>query len=81
MTFGKKQAKTVDWSEAHMDKMQPFTDEKRHALASYKSLPSERTLQMLRAARKKPNRFQGFLQTNFDFTCAMTYRSVLTQAI
>ena len=45
-----KQAKTADWFEAHLDKTQPFIDEKRRALASYKSSPSERTLQMLRAA-------------------------------
>ena len=44
LTFGKKQAKTADWFEAHLDVIQPFIDEKRRALASYKSLPSERTL-------------------------------------
>ena len=50
LTFGKKQAKTADWFEAHLDKIQPVIDEKRRALASYKSSPSERTLQMLRVA-------------------------------
>ena len=50
LTFGNKQAKTVDWFEANLDEIQPFIDEKRRALASYKSSPSERTLQMLRAA-------------------------------
>ena len=50
LTFGKKQAKTADWFEAHLDEIQPLIDEKRHALVSYKSSPSERTLQMLRAA-------------------------------
>ena len=44
LTFGKKQAKISDWFEANLDKIQLFIDEKRHALASYKSLPSERTL-------------------------------------
>ena len=48
LTFGKKQAKTANWFEAHLNKIQPFIDEKRRALASYKSSPSERTLQMLR---------------------------------
>ena len=53
LTFGKKQAKTADWFEAHLDKIQPFIDEKRRTLASYKSSPSERTLQMLKAAQSK----------------------------
>ena len=35
LTIGKKQAKTVDWFEAHLDEIQPFIDEKRRALASY----------------------------------------------
>ena len=53
LTFGKKQAKTADWFEAHLNEIQPLIDEKRRALASYKSSPSERTLKMLRAARSK----------------------------
>ena len=48
-----KQAKTADWFENHLDEIQPFIDKERHALASYKSSPSERTLQMLRAAQSK----------------------------
>ena len=39
LTFGKKQAKTADWFEAHLDEIQPLIDEKRRALASYKSSP------------------------------------------
>ena len=50
MTFGKNQANTTDWFEAHLDEIQSFIDEKRRALASYKRSPSERTLQMLRAS-------------------------------
>ena len=45
-----KQAKTADWFEAHLDEIQPFIDKKRHALASYKSSPSKRTLQVHRGA-------------------------------
>ena len=56
LTFGKNR-QTGDWFEVHLDEIQPFTDEKRRALASYKSSPSERTLQMLRVARSKSNRF------------------------
>ena len=26
LTFGKKQAKTTDWFEAHLDEIQPFID-------------------------------------------------------
>ena len=29
-----KQAKTANWFEVHLDEIQPFIDEKRHALAS-----------------------------------------------
>ena len=50
LTFGNKQAKTADSFETNRNKIQPFIDEKRCALASYKSSPSERTLQMLREA-------------------------------
>ena len=53
LIFGKKPAKTANWFEAHQDEIQPYIDEKRCALASYKSSPSERTLQMLRAALSK----------------------------
>ena len=53
LNFGKKQAKTADWFEAHLNEIQPFIDEKRCALASYKSSSSEWTLQMLRVARNK----------------------------
>ena len=49
----KKSDKTADWFEAHLDEIQPFIGEKRPALASYKSSPSERTLQMLRVAKNK----------------------------
>ena len=78
LTFGKKQAKAADWFKAHLDEIQPFIDEKRRALASYKSSPSERTLQMLRTALAKCNRFQGIVQMTFGFSCAIIYRSVLT---
>ena len=50
LTFSKKQAKTADWFEAHLDEIQFFIDEKRRTLASYKSSPGEWILQMLRAA-------------------------------
>ena len=65
LTFGKKQAKIVDWFEAHLDEIQPFIDEKRRALASYKSSPSERTLQMLRAARSKVQQISRLCANDF----------------
>ena len=34
LTFDKKQAKTADWFEAHLDNIHLFIDEKRRALAS-----------------------------------------------
>ena len=63
LTFGNKQAKTADWFEAHL--IQPFIDEKRRALASYKSSPSERTLQMLRAARSKVQQISRLCANDF----------------
>ena len=53
LTFGKKQAMTADWFEAHVDVIQLIIDEKRRALASYNSSPSEKTLKMLRVAQSK----------------------------
>ena len=47
LTCGKKQAKTADWFEAHLDKLLPFIEEKRRALASCKK---ERTLHIFRVA-------------------------------
>ena len=38
----------------------------------FKILPSEKTLQMLRAAEAKSNRFQGVVQMTFGFTCGIT---------
>ena len=49
LTFGKNKQK-ADWFEAHLDEAQPFIDEKKRALAFYKSSPCERTLHTLRAA-------------------------------
>ena len=65
LTFGKKQIKTADWFEAHLDEIQLFIDEKRCALASYKSSPSERTLQMFRAARKKVQQISRHCASEF----------------
>ena len=53
LSFGNQQAKTADCFETHLDEIQPFIDENMRVLAFYKSSPSERTLQMLRAARSK----------------------------
>ena len=53
LIFGNKQAKTADCFQAHLDEIQRFIDEKRRALASYNSSPSEKTLQMLRTAQNK----------------------------
>ena len=81
LTFGKKQAKTADWFEAHLDEIQPFIDEKRRALASYKACPVRGHSKCLGQPIAKSNRFQGIVQMTFGFSCAITYRSVLTQAI
>ena len=55
----------MDWFEVHLDEIQPFIDEKRRALASYKNSPSERTLQMLRAARSKVQQISRHCTNNF----------------
>ena len=52
-TFGKKTSKTYDWFEAKSSVMSPVIEAKRTALAEYKRSPTERNLQMLRAARSK----------------------------
>ena len=48
--FGKK---THDWFDAKSTEMSPVIEAKRTALIEYKQSPSERNLQILRAARSK----------------------------
>ena len=52
-TFGSKTSKSHDWFEAKSAEMTPVIEAKRAALAEYKRSPSERNLQILRAARSK----------------------------
>jgi len=52
-TFGRKTLKSHDWFEAKSAEMIPVVEAKRTALAEYKRFPSERKLQILRAARSK----------------------------
>ena len=51
-TFGKKNLKD-DWFDAKSTEMRPVIEAKRKALIEYKRSPSERNLQILRAARSK----------------------------
>ena len=50
---GKKTSKTHDWFDAKSTEMRPIIEAKRKALIEYKRSPSERNLQILRAARSK----------------------------
>ena len=52
-TFGKNTSKTHDWFDANSSEMRPVIEAKRTALMEYKRSPSERNLQILRAARSK----------------------------
>ena len=52
-TFGKKTSRSQDWFEAKSDVMTPVIEAKRVALAEYKLSPSEKNLQIIRAARAK----------------------------
>ena len=52
-TFGEKPSKTHDWFDAKSTEMRPVIEAKRKALIEYKRSPSERNLQILRAARSK----------------------------
>ena len=52
-TLGKKTTKTHDWFDAKSSEMRPVIEAKRTALMEYKRSPSERNLQILRAARSK----------------------------
>ena len=60
-----KTDKTAYWFEAHLDGIQPFTDEKKRALAFYKSSSSERTLQMLKAAQSKVQQISRHCANDF----------------
>ena len=57
----------VFWFEAYLDEIHPFIDEKRHALASYKSSPSERTLHMLRVAQCKVQQISRHCANDLGF--------------
>ena len=52
-TFVKKPSKTHDWFDAKSTEMRPVIEAKRKALIEYKRSPSERNLQIIRAARSK----------------------------
>ena len=52
-TFGGKTSKTQDWFDAKSTEMRPVIEAKRKALIEYERSPSERNLQILRAARSK----------------------------
>ncbi|XP_069167590.1 uncharacterized protein [Procambarus clarkii] len=52
-TFGKRQNKSADWFEDSAVELLPLVQEKRRALSSYKSLPSERNLQARHTARNR----------------------------
>ena len=52
-SFGRKTSKTHDWFDAKSTEMRPVIEAKPTALIVYKQSPSERNLQILRAARSK----------------------------
>ena len=52
-TFGKNSSKTHDWFDAKSSEMRPVIEAKRTALMEFKQSPSERNLQIIRAARNK----------------------------
>ena len=52
-TFGKKTSKTHDWFDAKSIEMRPIIEAERTALIVYIQSPSERNLQIIRAARSK----------------------------
>ena len=81
LTFGKKQAKTADWFEAHLDEIQPFVEEKRVPFPTTKARRVRGHSKYLGRPEAKPNRFQGVVQMTFGFSCAITYRSVVIQTI
>ena len=43
----------ADWFKAHLEELMPAIEDKRRALAAYKTCPTEYNLQGLRAARSK----------------------------
>ena len=51
--FSKNTSNTHDWFDAKSSEMRPVIEAKRTALMEYKRSPSERNLQILRAARSK----------------------------
>ena len=70
---GEKTSKTHDWFDAKSTEMRPVIEAKRKALIEYKRSPSERNLQIIRAARSKVQ------QT--AMRCANEYWTQLSQDI
>ena len=52
-TFGKKEQKNANWSEAHWGEMQPVTERKRKVLLAHKQSPCISTCDARRAARSR----------------------------
>ena len=71
--FGRKTLKSHYWFEAKSAEMTPVIEAKRAALAEYKRSPSERNLQILRAARSKAQHTARH--------CANEYWSELSETI
>lgn len=52
-TFGRKKPKTCDWFESKSKELCPLIVKKRNALSEYKNLPTKRSAQKLKRARKE----------------------------
>ncbi|XP_069186412.1 uncharacterized protein [Procambarus clarkii] len=52
-TFGKRQNQSADWFQSSEEELLHLVEEKKRALSSYKNLPSERNLKVLRTARNR----------------------------
>jgi len=72
-TFGRKTLKSHHWFEAKSAEMTPVIEAKCTALAEYRWSPSERNLQILRAARSKAQQTARH--------CANKYWSELSETI
>ena len=59
----------------------PSMTQRGMSLPPTEAHPVRRHSKYLGRSEAKSNRFQGIVQMTFGFSCAITYRSVLTQAI
>jgi len=65
LAYGIKERNSADWFGANIGELEPTISSKRRAMLEYKSDPSQRNLQVLRAARKRAQQVARHCANNY----------------